>query len=147
MGIGCTHRYYLMTESQVELRHEALLDPELLEGDLATTLNLLFKLAYLFLFHLHGSLHTTMLKLNLRAHRPSLSKVITNHDYDMWEVKLAVPLGILVVGSMGIAVDIVAVEVVGIDSLAISSQAQSRQQGLRLCRLGRVTLGDMSRSH
>lgn len=70
-----------MPHPEIELGHETLLNPELLEGHLAAALDLGF---------------ATLLELDLGAHRPAASEVVAQLDHHMRQVETAVALGVLV---------------------------------------------------
>ena len=77
MGVDQAKRYHNMTGSHVESTAECLLKPKLFQLHFAAFLGLMFKLNGLVGFIFNGRTRATMLKFNLRSHRPALTKVIT----------------------------------------------------------------------
>ena len=123
--VGATYGYNHMAHAQVQRRSEGFLQPELLQGDLAATLNFRLIFAGLFLFNLYGALGTTMLKLNLSAQGPPLTEVVAQIDDYVGQVELAVALVVLVQVGIGVALVVVAVEHAAGHSLAITAYCQA----------------------
>ena len=125
--VGHTDRHHDVSDADVEVLVEAFLHPELLQGHLAATLNLLFELASLFGLLLRSSLDATVFKLNLGTHRPSAAEVVAKHNDGVRNIHAPIARRILVAVGIAVAEHIVAVEMVAIHSLAIATDSKARR--------------------
>ena len=126
IGVYFSDRDDNLTSLDVELTSpESLVDPELLQGNLAAALCLSLVFATLVSINLYGILRAAMLKLNLHTHGPSMSEVIAQVKGDVWQVEASVAIVILIGGRVTVAVEVLAVEVARSDSLAISADRET----------------------
>ena len=125
IGIGQTYRYHDVTHLDVGCLAERFLNPELLEFYLATFLYLLFILDGLLCLVFDRLSGTSVFKLNLSTHGPSLSEVVTQVDYCMRNVEASVVRSILVSSGVRVAFACVAVEVAAHGNLAITTHAEA----------------------
>ena len=123
--VGLSDRHHEVSHADVEAFAKRLLNPELLEGDLTATLDLMFELAGLLGLDLHGDFVAAMFKLDFRTHGPAFAKVIAKVDDHMGQVETAMALGIRIGLRMGIAVHVVAIEISRIDRLAVAADGQT----------------------
>ncbi len=112
VGIGKADRNDHVARPYVELREDAFLNPELLDGDLAAALDFLLHLACFLIFLFHSDFGAAVLEFYLHSHGPSAAEIVAEHDYYMRKVEAAVAVGVLVVGRVEISVDIVAVHII-----------------------------------
>ena len=106
-----THRHHQMTSLDVGILAERLLNPELLQFHLATFLSLRLPFAAFFIFLLISPASAAMLKLNFRAQRPALAKVISQIHHSMRNVKPSMTRVILVLVSQAVTAHVVAIEI------------------------------------
>ena len=124
MGIGIPHRNYNMSGTDIELRTEWFLYPELFQGNFTATFYLFFPFAHFFLFHFYGRLCSTVFKLNFASHCPAFAEIISYHDDYMRKIELSMTFGIFIIFRFRVAVDIVTVEVARHYSFTIASQCK-----------------------
>ena len=74
--VSLADRHHDVAHADIKTFTERLLNPELLQGHFAATLDLMLELARFFSLNLHSDLVAAMLKLNLTAHGPALAEVI-----------------------------------------------------------------------
>ena len=108
----------------VELRPEALLDPELLELDLSSLLDFALPFSGLLELFLDCSSGAGMLELDLCLHGPALAEVVSEIDDGMRDVETAV-LFTCVSRCRGITVNVIAEEVAAHGHFAVASYAQT----------------------
>lgn len=124
VGIGAAYRNNLKAGAYLQLWHELFLQPELLESNLASALNLFLIFAPLFGLELHGGLDAAVFELYLRRHRPSLAEIITEIYNNVRHVETAVAVaGIF--ARIGIAQVIVAEEVLNENRFAVAADMKA----------------------
>ena len=117
-------RHHEVPQADIQLRGETLLDPELLELDLAALLDLGLPLARLGELLLHGGARAGVLELDLGLHGPALAEVVAEVDHRVRDVETPVGRVVAVVVGMGIAIDVVTEEIAGQGDLAVSAYGQ-----------------------
>ena len=130
--VGASDRHHNMPHAQVQPWTEALLDPELLQRDLAAPFQLLLVFAGLLGLDLHGALHAAMLELYLHADAPAFAEIIAHHDDGMGQVHQSVSFGVFVGFRPAVTEDVVAVEIVSVNRLPVAADSKAR------CRLFRA---------
>ena len=128
MGVvGLPDGYHDVAHADVEAFPERLLKPELLQGHLAATFDLVLELAGLFGLNFQGYFAATMLKLDFATHAPTLAEIIAQVDDHMGQVDAAMPFGIFVTLGMGVAEHVVTIEVAGVYGLSVAAHSEARQ--------------------
>ena len=124
IGIGQTYRYHDVTHLDVGSSAERLLNPELFEFHLSTFLHFLLVLDGFLCLVFDRLSGTSVFKLNLSTHGPSLSEVVTQVDDCMRNVEASVVGSILISSSVRVAFAGVAIEVAAHGNLAITADAE-----------------------
>ncbi len=123
--VQAAHRHHDMADSDVELRREALLDPELLQLHLAAFLDLRLPFPGFSIFLLHGGAGSGVLEFDLGLQGPALAEVVAEINYGMRNVETAVRRIVLIISGMGIAIDVVAVEIAGQGYFTVAPDGQA----------------------
>ena len=113
---------------------ESLLEPELLQGYLASTLDLALIFTGLVSLQLDRAFGASVLELDLRAERPSFSEVVPKIDDKMRDVEPSVTLVVLVLFRMVVPLPGIAVEVAGHHCLAVTADCKSLSVSRKACR-------------
>ena len=122
--VGSSQWHNQHTRADIGIAVERLLEPELLQCHLATTLHLGLIFTAFLVLYLHCCLGSAMLKLNLRSHRPSLAEIVPHIYHDVGQVELAI-LVILVFLRRGVSEVVVGVETAFHCRLAIPTDGQT----------------------
>ena len=88
--VQAAHGHHQVADADVQLRGEALLDPELFQFHLAAFLDLGLPLARLGELFLHGGAGAGMLEFDLGLHRPALAEVVAQVNDGVRHVETAV---------------------------------------------------------
>ena len=123
VGIGQANGHHNMSNAYIGKSAKRLLNPKLLKLYLASALLLLFKLDGLLSLVFNGRACAAMLKLDLGAECPTLSKVVAKVDNGMGYVEASVAWVVLSPACRTIAVARVAIEVAAQCHLAVSANA------------------------
>ena len=123
--VQSAHGHHQVADADVQLRGEALLDPELFQFHLAALLDLGLPLARLGEFLLHGGAGAGMLEFDLRLHRPALAEVVAEVDHGMRHVEAAVRRVVPVIIGMRITVNVVTEEIAGQGHFSVAAQGQA----------------------
>ena len=115
------HRNDDHSSSDLESVTECLLEPELLQSHLASTLDLTLIFTSLIRLQFHSAFSASVLELDLRAERPPLSEIIAKVDDKVRNVEPPVALVILILLRMVVPLPSVAVEVAGHHRLAVAT--------------------------
>ena len=84
-----------MPHTDIELRAEALLDPELFQFNLTAFLHFRLPFSRFFKLLLDSAAGAGMLEFYLRLHGPALSEVITQIDDSMRDIKASMLLSLV----------------------------------------------------
>ena len=104
---------------------ESLLEPELLQSDLASALDLALIFPCLVSLELDRAFGASVLELDLRAERPSFSEVVPKIDDEVRNVEPSVTLVVLILFRMVIPLPSVAIEVAGHHRLTVTTDCKS----------------------
>ena len=121
--VHSAHGHNHFAHTNVQFRAKTLLQPELLESNLAATLNFSLVLARLVGVNLNRRLDPAVLKLNLGAHCPAAAEVVANINDHVRQVELPVAIVVFVLFGETVAVEVSAVEIARRHGLAVSANS------------------------
>ena len=127
MGVVQSHRHHDMSSTDVGPAGKRLLDPELLQLYLAALLYFLFPFAAFLVFFLIGQSVAAVLKLNLCAKRPALTKVVTQVNHSMGNIEATMTGVVLVQLRLTVTTHVVTEIITREHSLAITAHSQARK--------------------
>ena len=129
VGVAVAHGHDDFASPHVQHSAEKLLvQPELLDGHLATLFGFGFVFARFFGFYFNGSLVAAVLKLYFGAQGPTAAEVEAEVERHMGQVELAMAFVVLVAGGGVVAVETLAVEIARHNGLAITAQTQALEE-------------------
>ena len=126
IGIDLANRNDDFTSLDIELATpESFVKPELLKGNLTTTLCLSLVFTTFISIDFYGILSSTMLELNFHSHGPTLSEIIAQIKGYVWQVETAMAIVILISGRVSVTVEMLAIEVAAHHGLSITTNGKS----------------------
>ena len=118
-------RHHDVPDADIELRGEALLEPQLLQRHLAALLDLALPLPGFGVFLFDGRAGAAVFEFDLGLHRPAPAEIVAEENHGVRDVEAGVPGIRFIICRVGVTVDVVTVEIARERDLAVAADGQA----------------------